>query len=116
MADQTQALCLQLIGTCPAQKLSQPFRTVHEEQIPAVFESPGGAFQKVLQGAAVLPPGKQEPGRRTAGKIGGIADAAGKAAGGNPLRYLPQIGTYTFQTGVKTVAADVFQGRQVGTF
>lgn len=95
--------------------LSQPLWAMDEIEISAVFQGPGGAFQELCQGAAVLPPGQRcSVAQGASGKIGRIADTEGKAALWEGLRYLPQVRTYTLHTGLETIGPDVSFGRPVG--
>ncbi len=95
--------------------LGQPFRTVDEKKVAAVFQRPGGRPEQVGRGTGVLPAGEGGGAAGgAAGKIGGIGDADIKAPRGKAAGNLPHIGAYTFHAGCQTVAADVVQGGKVG--
>ena len=117
VAHKTKSLCLQMDPGTLGDDLSQPLGAVDQTEIAAVFQSPGGGVEKVGQAAVVLPTGqRQRLTDRPAGKIGRVGDAEGEASGRKQGGNLPQIRAYTFHTGVKGIAADVFKRGTVGLF
>ena len=116
MAHKAQPLGFQIDLRTPDDQLGQPFRTVDEEKVAAVFQRPSGGPEQVGGGAGVLPTGKGGGAAGgAAGKIGGIGDADIKASRRKTAGNLPHIDAYTFHAGRQAVAADVVDGGEVGT-
>ena len=107
MAHKAQPLGFQIDLRTPDDQLGQPFRTVDEEKVAAVFQRPSGGPEQVGGGAGVLPAGKGGGAAGgAAGKIGGIGDTDIKASRRKTAGNLPHIDAYTFHAGCQAVAAD----------
>ena len=117
VTNQSEYFCAESLPIARSDPPGKHFYGTDQKQLAAVFERPAGSPAQIFRCTAFLLPGTgKAPAWKTAGKIGRIGNAAGKASGGNQRRQLPQIGADTFHPGVQSVAPDVFTGGGVGKF